>query len=139
MNYQGLVSAAEGVLRPLTVGGRVFGDVGAAVVSGTDRLFLGVCVDTPSWGLCAERSALAAMITSGEYRFKKAVAIWKEPTSGSLYILPPCGICREFMRCIDETNLDSEIILGTNRVALLRDLLPEHAWPKSMAQDRIPR
>ncbi len=139
MDYQGLISAAEGVLRPLTVRGRLFGDVGAAIVSGTDRLFLGVSVDTPSWGLCAERNALAAMITSGEYKFKKAVTIWKEPTSGSLYILPPCGVCREFMRCIDETNLDSEIILGINRVALLRDLLPEHAWPKPMIQDRIQR
>lgn len=132
MKNQELISAAEGVLCPCTVKGRSFADVGAAVLSGTDRLFLGVCVDTPSWGLCAERSALAAMITAGEYRFKKAVAVWRDPASTSLYILPPCGACREFMRCIDDANLDAEIILGRSRVARLRELLPEHAWPEPL-------
>lgn len=134
MNDQELISAAESVLRPRTVKGRVFGDVGAAVLSETSHLFFGVSVDTPSWGLCAERSALAAMIAAGEYRFTKAVAVWKNPVSGLLYILPPCGVCREFMRCIDEANLGSEIILGKDRVVRLRELLPEHAWPEPVAQ-----
>ena len=84
-----LISAAESVLHPRTVKGRVFGDVGAAILGNSGRLFVGVSVDTPSWGFCAERCALAAMIAAGEYSFKKAVAVWKDPASQLLYILPP--------------------------------------------------
>ena len=125
-----LISAAEGVLFPRTVKGRIFGDVGAAILSASDRLFLGVSVDTPSWGLCAERCALASMIAAGEYSFKKAVAVWREPATQLLFILPPCGVCREFMRSIEEGNLDSDIILARSRLVRLRDLLPAHEWPE---------
>ena len=129
MTNDELISAASGVLLPRLVNGRLFSDVGAAVLSASDQLFLGVSVDTASWGLCAERCALATMIAAGEYAFTKAVAVWRDPATRLLHILPPCGICREFMRSIDYGNLDSEIVLGRRRVLLLRDLLPEHAWP----------
>ena len=111
-----LISAAEGILRPRVVKGRIFGDVGAAILSTSDRLFVGISVDTPSWGLCAERCALASMIAAGEYAFRKAVAVWRDPASHLLHVLPPCGVCREFIRSIDEGNLSSEIILGRGRI-----------------------
>ena len=93
----------------------------------------GVCVDTPGWGLCAERSALAGMITSGEYRLQKVVAVWRSDKTGELHILPPCGICREFMRQIDGGNLDAEVILGLEVSRPLRELLPEHRWPAPLS------
>ena len=66
---QVLIESAAALLKPHTTSaGRLFGDVGAVLVSGSGKVFEGVCVDTPSWGLCAERSAIAAMITAGEYR-----------------------------------------------------------------------
>lgn len=133
MDNNQLISAAESVLLPRTVKGRLFGDVGAAILSASGRLFLGVSVDTPSWGLCAERCALASMIAAGEYAFRRAVAVWRDPASKLLYILPPCGVCREFMRNIEDGNLDSEIILGRSRVLRLKNLLPEHKWPESAA------
>ena len=37
---------------------------------------------------------------------------------------------REFMRQVDPGNLDTRVILDGGRSALLRDLLPEHEWPK---------
>lgn len=133
MTNADLIEQAAQLLRPHpTASGRLFGDVGALVVSGTDRVYSGVCVDTPSWGLCAERSALAAMITQGEYRFKQVVAVWRNEQTGQLHVLPPCGVCREFMRQIDDANLDAEIILDRDRTQTLRDLLPEHAWPKPL-------
>ncbi|WP_083982915.1 hypothetical protein [Devosia soli] len=112
-----------------TQDGRVHGDVGAVVVSERGHMYEGVCVDTPSWGLCAERSALAAMITAGEYRFQQVVAVWRNETTGEIHVLPPCGVCREFMRQIDSGNLSAEVILGADQSRPLRDLLPEHAWP----------
>lgn len=125
-----LILAAENALQPRTVKGRLFGDVGAAVCSASGRLYVGVSVDTPGWGLCAERCALAAMISAGEYAFQKAVAVWRDPTTQLLHILPPCGICREFMRSIDDSNLESEIVLSKKRVARLKELLPAHEWPQ---------
>jgi len=109
--------------------GRVHGDVGAVVLSANGNVYDGVCVDTPSWGLCAERSALAAMITAGEYRFHQIVAVWRNEGTGEIHVLPPCGVCREFMRQIDGDNLTAEVILGQDRSLPLGDLLPEHAWP----------
>ena len=131
-----LISTAERVLKPHTTNsGRLFGDVGAAVLSEHGQVFTGVCVDTPSWGLCAERSALAAMITAGEYRFQQIVAVWRDD-KGKLFVLPPCGICRDFMRNIDERNLDSTVVLGRNRSAKLKNLIPHFEWPKPLDEER---
>lgn len=132
MKNDELISAAESILLPRVVKGRLFGHVGAAILSSSDRLFLGVSVDTPSWGLRAERCALASMIAAGEYVFRKAVAVWRDPATHLLHILPPCGVCREFMRSIDDGNLDSEIVLGRDRSVRVRELLPVHEWPEPL-------
>lgn len=130
MNNDELIDIAAGVLKPRAApGGRLSGDVGAVVVSANGRHFTGVSVDTPSWGLCAERSALAAMVTAGEYNFRRVAAVWRDDSDGRLYVLPPCGHCREFMRALDEANLEAEVVLGRTESAPLRELLPRHAWP----------
>ena len=123
-----MIEVASRVLRPVKVEDRIFGDVGAAVLSRSGDLFTGVCIDTHSWGLCAERSAIAAMVTAGQYEIRKVVAVWRDG-SGSLRVVPPCGICREFMRSVNESNLEAEIILGLTESAILRELLPRHEWP----------
>src|SRR5947209_9903032 len=92
-----LIQVAIGVLNPhRTSDGRLFGDVGAAIFSYQGNVYAGVCVDTASWGLCAERSAMAAMITAREFKIRKMVAVW-QGSDRKLYLLPPCGVCREFM------------------------------------------
>jgi cytidine deaminase len=46
--------------------------VGCALVTDKNNLYLGVCIDTgSSIGFCAEHSAIAAMVTTGEYKIKK--------------------------------------------------------------------
>ncbi|QQR35382.1 hypothetical protein JI749_13605 [Devosia oryziradicis] len=128
-----LIERAAALLKPhKTADGRVFGDVAAAVVSETGRIFDGVCVDTASWGLCAERSAIAAMVTAGEYRIASVVAVWRDATTGKLHVLPPCGHCRQFMRDLDDANLATTIVLGSDMVRTLAELLPEHAWPAAI-------
>lgn len=72
------------------------------------------------------------MITAGQYKIAKAVAVWKDDGTGKLHVLPPCGICREFMRAIDESNLDADIILGWGQSVSLKELLPFHAWPPAL-------
>lgn len=79
-------------------------------------------------GFCAEHSAIAAMITAGEYKISKIVAVWRDD-EGLLYVLPPCGLCREFIRQIDESNIATEIVLGRDDSVPLAALLPRHEWP----------
>ena len=131
-----LIEAAEKVLKPHTTKtGRLFGDVGAAVLGHDGHIYTGVCVDTAGWGLCAERSALAAMITAGEYKIQKIVAVWRDKRSGKLSVLPPCGICRDFMRGIEEENLEAEVILGRKKSAKLKELIPFFEWPKPLDEE----
>jgi cytidine deaminase len=132
---QALIERAAAVLKPYkTADGRLFGDVGAALVSESGRIFEGVCVDTASWGLCAERSAIAAMVTAGEYRIDRVVAVWRDAASNKLHVLPPCGHCRQFMRELDDANLATTVILGLDRARTLAELLPEHEWPAAIDQ-----
>jgi cytidine deaminase len=129
MSNEELIQAARAALNPHIVGDRLFGDVGAALVTAKGNRYSGVCIDTGSGtGFCAEHSAIAAMVTAGEYHIARIVAVWRDE-QGVLYVLPPCGRCREFIRQIDDANIDTEVILGRDRSARLRELLPFHEWP----------
>jgi cytidine deaminase len=128
-----LIDHATSVLNPKMVGDRLFGDVGCALITREGNLYLGVCIDTASGtGFCAEHSAIAAMVTSGEYGIAKIVAVWKDD-DGATYVLPPCGRCREFIRQIDEGNIDTEVILGQGEISRLKDLLPRREWSEPVA------
>lgn len=131
MDNKSLIKTAESVLNKYTdTHGRMHGDVGAAVLSKNGKVYTGVCVDTPSWGLCAERSALAAMITDREYDFQKVVAVWRDDKTGKLHALPPCGHCLQFMRDISESNMEAEVVLSLDKSEPLKNLIPLHEWPK---------
>ena len=122
-----LIEQAKAVVRPKEVGDRLFGDVGCALVTDQGNIYLGVCIDTGSGtGFCAEHSAIAAMVTAGEYRIRKIVAVWLQ--GEATYILSPCGRCREFIRQINEANLDTEVIMNADRVMKLSELLPYADW-----------
>jgi cytidine deaminase len=124
-----LVMRAAGLLKPHHVCDRLFGDVAAVLVTDDGAHFDGVSIDTSSGtGFCAEHAAIAAMVTAGKYRISRIVAVWRD-ADGSLYVLPPCGRCREFIHQIDPANLDTQVILGRDTRAALRDLLPRTEWP----------
>ena len=51
------------------------GEVSAAVLSKSGKIYTGVCVDTCSTlGICAERNAIFNMITNGESEIDKVLA-----------------------------------------------------------------
>jgi cytidine deaminase len=131
MTNEELILRAESVLKPhATTDGRLIGDVGATLLTDKGNAYSGVCIDTGSGtGFCAEHSAIAAMITSGEYRIAKIVAVWRDERDGTLYVVPPCGRCREFIRQIDEANLETQVVLGKDKTLTLKELLPYHEWP----------
>lgn len=69
------------------------GEVSAAILSASGRIYTGVCIDTCSTlGICAERNAIFHMITNGESEIQKVIAILPDGSSGA-----PCGACRELM------------------------------------------
>jgi cytidine deaminase len=122
-----LIAKAASVLNPLKVGNFMMGDVGCALLTDQGHLYLGVCIDTgSSMGFCAEPNAIGTMVTAGEYRIKKIVAVWKDDKG--IYVLAPCGRCREFMYQIDKANLETEVILDRDKTAKLAELLPYHDW-----------
>lgn len=131
MTNDELIAHAVQVLNPHTTGdGRLFGDVAATLLSTGGRLYSGVCIDTGSGtGFCAEHSAIAAMVTAGEYQIAKIVAVWRDERDGKISVLPPCGRCREFIRQIDPANLETEVVLGRAATAKLKEILPYYAWP----------
>ena len=123
-----LIKKAESVVNPTKVGDYLVGDVGCALVTGKGNVYLGVCIDTCcGMGFCAEHAAISAMVTAGEFKIKKIVAVWKND-KGITHVLPPCGRCREFIRQIHNENLQTDVILSGNKLVKLSELLPYHDW-----------
>jgi cytidine deaminase len=119
-----LIERAAAVVNPRQIGDRLVGDVGCALVTDQGNIFVGVCLDTASGtGFCAEASAIAAMVTAGEFRISQIVAVWKDE-NGRISVLSPCGRCREFIHQIHEQNLETNVVLGRDRVIKLHELLP---------------
>ena len=109
------------------------GGVAAALLSAGGNIYVGVCIDTASTlGMCAERSAISAMLTHGESKIEKVVAVMPDGNVGS-----PCGACREFMMQLDKDSGNIEILLDkdTKNTVFLRDLLPDW-WGTSRFENR---
>lgn len=122
-----LIKKAAAVIKPTKVGDYLVGDVGCALVTNKGNIYLGVCIDACCGiGFCAEHAAIASMVTAGEFKIKKIVAVWKDG-KGFPHVLPPCGRCREFIRQIHKDNLQIEVILSDKTVKLA-ELLPYHDW-----------
>lgn len=99
------------------------GYVGAALLSDSGKVYTGVNIDAPcSVGFCAEHSAIAAMITAGESRVVKMVAV---NCKGDIW--PPCGRCREFLCQINDENEKCEVLLPDKTITTISALLP-HRW-----------
>lgn len=101
------------------------GEVSAAILSGSGRIYTGVCIDTCSTlGICAERNAIFHMITNGEAEIQKVIAILPDGSSGA-----PCGACRELMvQLMPEKYKDIQIMMDyeAESVVTLGELTP--AW-----------
>jgi len=96
------------------------GLVSSALLTEKGHVYVGVNIDASSgMGFCAEHSAIAQMITNGESRIQKIVAV---SVGGKIY--PPCGRCREFMYRINYDNLDTEIMVDDDKIVKLSEILP---------------
>ena len=100
------------------------GEVSAAILSASGRIYTGVCIDTCSTlGVCAERNAIFNMITNGEQEIEKVIAILPDGSSDA-----PCGACRELMvQLMPGKYRGIEIMMDyrKERTVTLGDLTPE--------------
>ncbi len=121
MTFDELYDRARNVLNPRRLSAEAeAGGVGAALLSESGAVYVGVCIDTAcSMGFCAEHAAAAAMVTAGENRVLKMIAVNSDGR-----ILPPCGRCREFISQLHDENLATEVLVADEVVVPLKDLLP---------------
>ena len=123
--WEEMYAAAKAVLRPRKVSDFVSaGDVSAAVLSKSGKIYTGVCIDTCSaLGICAERNAIFNMITNGENEIDKVLCIPPFEGKGA-----PCGACRELMvQLMPNSYKDIEIMLDykTGKTVTLGEITPE--------------
>ena len=123
--WEELYRAAKSVLNPRKISDIVeAGGVAAAIESESGRIYTGVCVDSAcTLGICAESNALFNMISNGESRFRRVIAVNRDGKA-----MPPCGACRELMSQImprDYKNVQIMLDFEKDRVVTLGKLTPE--------------
>ena len=107
--------------------------VGAALLTENDKLYLGCNIENASYGLtnCAERTAIFKAISEGENRVK-AIAIVGD-TEGPI---SPCGACRQVIAEFSDDN--TKIILanlnGDFVETTINELLPGYFSKKDLTK-----
>lgn len=128
MEWEKLYSIAKKTLNPRTISPFIdAGQVAAAILTDAGNVYTGVCIDTAcTLGMCAERNAIANMITNGESKIVKLVCVMSDGSLGS-----PCGACREYLMQLDKDSPDIQILVDakTKKTVELKDLLPDW-WGK---------
>lgn len=124
--WKEMYHAAKAVLHPHRVSEYVTcGEVAAAILSSSGKIYTGVCIDTCSTlGICAERNAIFNMITHGEQEIDKVLCVLPDDSNGA-----PCGACRELMVQLMPNgkykNIEIMMDYSTGRIITLGAITPE--------------
>lgn len=105
--------------------------VGAAVLTGSGKIFSGANVENASYGLCncAERTATFAAAAAGERRIR-AIAVYT-PTPAPV---TPCGACRQVINEFGPQAVVISVCDSKGRIETTLDhLLPEAFGPGNLA------
>ena len=123
--WKEMYDAAKAVQNGRTISQYVeAGGVAAAILSGSGKIYTGVCVDTScTLGICAERNAIFHMLTCGEQEIARVLALMPDGKVGA-----PCGACRELMVQLmpdDYQKIEILMDMETGRMVTLGQLTPE--------------
>lgn len=104
--------------------------VGAALLTESGAIISGCNVENASYpaGICAERAAVGAAVSSGHRRFTAVMIVSEasEPT-------PPCGICRQVLVEFGlSLQVFSRTTAGSEARWSLEELLPRPFTPSSL-------
>jgi cytidine deaminase len=118
---EALVAAAEAVQKQAHVPYSKF-RVGAALLAEDGQIYAGCNVENASFGatVCAERSAVSAMVAAGARRIQAIAVVTDGPEP-----VMPCGICRQvLLEFADDTVVLAVTPSGEKQTTLV-ELLPE--------------
>lgn len=121
-----MIKAAKAVRNGRAISDHIqAGEVAAAILSTSGRIYTGICVDTScTLGICAERNAIFNMLTCGEQEIEKVLVILPDGTNGA-----PCGACRELMVQLMPHNRYKRVEVmmdyGIGKTVTLGELTPE--------------
>jgi cytidine deaminase len=105
--------------------------VGAAVLTGSGRVFAGCNVENAAYPqtMCAEAGAIAAMVLAGESRILALCVVGPGDA-----LVTPCGGCRQRIRefAMDDTPIHVGGPDGLRRGFTLGELLPASFGPKNL-------
>ena len=105
--------------------------VGAAIRTASGQIHSGCNVENAAYpeGLCAEASAIAAMVRAGEQHIVEAVVL-----GGGERLCTPCGGCRQKLRefATDDTPVHVCGPEGLCETMLLGALLPDSFGPEHL-------
>ena len=105
--------------------------VGAAVLTGSGKIFAGCNVENASYGLCncAERTAIFSAVAAGERKLKCVVVY--TPTKNAT---APCGACRQVIFEFGPTIRVISVCDGRDQIdGSIRSLLPAAFGPADLA------
>lgn len=96
--------------------------VGAALLANNGQIFVGCNVENVSFGatICAERSAVCAMVGGGQLVISAIAVFTDAPT-----LAMPCGLCRQV---ISEFQKDAQLLVANprqRRVLAFSEIFPE--------------
>lgn len=105
--------------------------VGAAIRSRSGRVFVGCNVENASYpeGVCAEASAISAMVSAGERIIDTIVTV----CDGDM-LSTPCGGCRQKIRefATADTVIHAAGPQGVRTTYTMSDLLPDGFGPENL-------
>ena len=104
--------------------------VGAAIEADDGGVFVGCNVENASYGLtiCAERAAVAAAVSAGVRRIRRAVVVTDSDPPAA-----PCGACRQVLSEFGPDMTVDAVGPARSRRWSLRDQLPAAFGPEPLA------
>ena len=135
-SWQELYEIALATLNPKWISPFIeVGGVASAILTEAGNVYKGICIDTASsLGMCAERNAIANMITNDESKITKLVCVFWDGR-----IVSPCGACREYLMQLHKDAPEMEILvnLDTMTTVKLKELVPDWWGTENMENDDI--
>ena len=126
--WERLYAAAKNALNPRRISDYVeAGQVAAALMTTSGHIYTGICIDTAcSLGMCAERNAIAHMLTCQESEIAKLAVVMADGA-----VAMPCGACCELMMQLGEWAKEIEILTDNQKMKSkrLKELFPNW-WGK---------
>ena len=95
------------------------GHVACALLTDKGNVYTGISINAKCGiGFCAEHSAIADMLKAGESKIVKLVSASENS------VVVPCGRCLEFIRQVNDENINAKVLLENNEVKTVDTLLP---------------